>query len=435
MVTIDPRDFLTRVYHAGVAAADPRRATRQAVDHLTDITPTVWLLAAGKGGHAMASGAVESLRTRGVRIAGGLVVAHEPDAHATHGLNAMEGDHPTPADGSFAAADRLTAVAAHAPADADAIVLISGGATSLIAAPVVGLSTNELQAAFSALLASGADIGLTNAIRKRLLRFGAGRLALELRARRIHCLLASDVIGNDPASIASGPCVPDSGSARAVRDRARDAGVWDALPGEARRLFDAIIEGRLPDSPPPDHPRFASTSARVILDRTDAERGAAAAAAELGAVVEVREVALTGDAATAGTEFARHVVSRAHHGRRECIIWSGETTVTLGETRGRGGRCQEFALACAAALDAAGSNASGIAVLAAGTDGRDGPTGAAGAIVDATTWSEIKRRGIDPAASLGNHASYDALQSVDALLKTGPTGTNVNDLVIALVSP
>lgn len=433
MTAIEPREFLTRVYRAGIAAADPRRATRQAVDAIPILTPYVWLFAMGKGAHGMASGALDALRARSVSVVGGLVVANARDDSVTHGLEALEGDHPTPGARSLAAAERLTALLAETTPDTDAIVLVSGGATSLTAAPIPGLSESELHETFSALLASGADIALMNAIRKRVLRFGAGRMAIALGSRTVTCLIASDVIGNDTAAIASGSCVPDRTSAHDARARAIAAGAWDALPENVRQQLDTMANSRALDVPPPDHPRFASTSVHVILDRTDAERGADAAARQLGALVTVFTTPLSGDAANAGRQFASELLGRERI-ETECIIWSGEPTVTLGRKAGTGGRCQEFALACAESLETAGADAGGIAVLAAGTDGRDGPTDAAGAIVDARTFDQIRRRGIDPAHALRNHDSYPALDSVGALLKTGPTGTNVNDLVVGLVT-
>jgi hydroxypyruvate reductase len=194
-----------------------------------------------------------------------------------------------------------------------------------------------------------------------------------------------------------------------------------------------MADGRAPDVPARKHPRFASTTASVILDRMVAERGAATEAQALVVPAEVRGTPLTGDAASAGKQFAQELVKRSRQGS-QCIIWSGETTVSLGDSPEPGGRCQEFALACAGALERAGPDASGITVLAAGTDGRDGPTDAAGAIVDALTWSAIRHRGTDPAAALRHHASHHALEEAGALLKTGPTGTNVNDLVVALLN-
>jgi glycerate 2-kinase len=430
---IEPREFLTRVFRAGVAAADPERATRQAVDALDDLASSVWVIAVGKGAHRMASGAVEALRERKVPIAGGLVVANELDPAATHGLEVCVGDHPTPGAGSFAAADRLAAITAQTTVDADAIVLVSGGATSLIAAPDQDITQDLLRETFGALLGSGADIGLMNAVRKRLLRFGAGRLALALRTRRIHCLIASDVIGNDPASIASGPCVPDTSSAIETRRRLRASGAWDALPSLVRNVLEGMAEGRVPDAPRADHPRFASTSVRIILDRTDAERGAADEANKHDVAVTVRSEPLEGEASIAGRRFVSELLGRRDHGRR-CTIWSGETTVTLAESRSAGGRCQEFALAAAIGLEEAGDKARSLTILAAGTDGRDGPTDAAGAIVDASTCSRMRAAGVDPPAVLAAHDSYRALDLAAALLKTGPTGTNVNDLVVGYVS-
>ena len=428
---IEARELLIRVYRAGVAAADPARATRQAVEALHDLARHVLILAVGKGAHQMASGAVDALRARNVSIVGGLVVANEPDPSATHGLEAVAGDHPTPGPRSIAAADKLAAVSATSTTDSDAIVLVSGGTTSLIAAPVAPITAEELTDTFDTLLASGADIVTMNAIRKRLLRYGAGRLAVGLANRMIHCLVSSDVIGNDLAAIASGPCVPDGMHSREVRDRAITAGFWSALPANVRGFLDAHADGRTPGVPPFDHPRFATTSARVILDRTDAERGAAAAARELGVAVTVVADPLSGEAADAGRLFAELLLER-QRSSPQVFIWSGEPTVTLGVHSGKGGRCQELALACAAALEAAGSAATGITVLAAGTDGRDGPSDAAGAIIDAQTFSEIRARGFHPDQALQRHDSYNALDSIGALLKTGPSGTNVNDLVIGL---
>ena len=427
LILLEPRTFLTEVFRAGVAAADPQVVTRRAVMQLDALDLPVWIIAVGKGAHHMASGAVEALRDRQVAISGGLVVAHEPDESATHGLDSVEGDHPTPARRSFAAADRISDIASRTTGDADALVLVSGGATSLIAAPIPPISEQDLQEAFAVLLGSGADIGLMNAARKRLLRFGAGRLALALGTRRIHCLIASDVVGNDLASIASGPCVPDRAAAKETRERLGAAGIWEELPSSAQQLLEGMAEDRAPDVPAADHPRFGTTSASIILDRTHAERGAAEKARSLDATVDVRPGALSGDAATTGRQF---VATLHRHERPHCVIWSGETTVTLGDSTGRGGRCQEFALSAALQLEADGAD--GMTILAAGTDGRDGPTDAAGAIVDSKTCERIRGGGIDPDQALRAHASYDALQTADALLKTGPTGTNANDLVISI---
>lgn len=430
---IDPQAFLTQVFRAGVAAADPARATRQAVRGLADLDGRVWVIAIGKGAHGMAAGAVAALGERPATVLGGLVISNADDPTSAHGLPACIGDHPSPGANSFRATERLADMASSTAADADAIVLVSGGTSSLIASPIEGISHTEMTETFDSLLASGADVVLMNAVRKRLLRFAAGRLALALGTRRVHCLVASDVIGNDLSAIGSGPCVPDRTPTREVRERARAAGAWDVLPESARTLLDAMAGGRAPDVPAADHPRFATTRAQVILDRTSAEYGAAAEASRLGSAVVIREEPLTGEAADAGGRFVTELLERRFRST-ECVVWSGETTVTLGASRGHGGRCQEFALAAALRLDEAGDAARGLTILAAGTDGRDGPTDAAGAIVNATTCRRMRDAGADPASALAAHDSYAALDAAGALLRTGPTGTNVNDLVISIAS-
>jgi hydroxypyruvate reductase len=244
--------------------------------------------------------------------------------------------------------------------------------------------------------------------------------------------VASDVIGNDVSAIASGPCVPDSGSATDTRERAKAAGIWQMLPDAARTIIDAMAEG-VDDTPRSDHVRFATTDTRVILDRSAAAKGAARAATAAGVVVDVVVNPLYGEAAIAGARIAQHVLGQRRGDSAVCTIWTGETTVMLDARSGEGGRCQELALACAIALEQDGTG--GITVLAAGTDGRDGPTDAAGAIVDGSTCARARDQGIDPSTALLRHDSYNALEAAGALFKTGSTGTNVNDIVISVLSP
>lgn len=427
-------DLLQTAWRAAVAEADPRRATRDAVAGIDDLAASSWVIAAGKGGHAMAAGAVEALAARGLQVAGGVVVAHTQGGDARHGLEVALGDHPVPQRGSLAAADRIGAAASGVPPGDDAIVLMSGGATSLMAGPVPDVAFEEVQALFTRLLASGAGIELMNAIRKRVLRWGAGRLAVALQARRVHCLIASDVVGNDPAFIASGPCVPDPLTASELISRLDAAGLVAALPPGIRSHIADVAAGRATETPKASHPRFTTTSSSVILDRHTAVRGAVASLAGAGVAALVQEAPLVGEAAAVGEQVARRVLdARAGTSRPACLVSSGEPTVRLGADHGVGGRCQELALAAAGVLRHAGAAAAGITILAAGTDGRDGPTDAAGAIVDAGTWDAIARAGVDPSLALARHDAHTALAAAGALFRTGPTGTNVNDLVLALV--
>ena len=388
----------------------------------------------------MASVAVDVARERGTAIAGGVVVGADASDRPHPAIRCVVGDHPIPGARSIAAA-RAIADSASAVGDADLVlVLISGGATSLAAAPVDGLDDGVLPPLFDALLRSGWDIGAMNAVRKRFLRWGAGRLASALSPAAVQPAVLSDVIGDDPAFIASGPCAPDPLTARDVRARletlaeAMPRPTFDALVG----YLDAVTDGRLPETPKADHRSFESVRQPVVHGNAVALQAAVTRASQFGWRVIVARRPLAGDAAMRGGQLAAALlagVSATGHERPMCLIHGGETTVTLGTTaRGRGGRCQELALAAARTFDASYERAQSVTLLAAGTDGRDGPTDAAGAVVDRDSWRRARAAGRDPAADLMAHDSYSALDAAGALLRTGRTGTNVMDVVVGLVN-
>jgi glycerate 2-kinase len=386
----------------------------------------------------MARAAVETLARWGMEPAGGLVVAPavHPPPHPS--IRVVAGDHPEPGPGSLAAADALGRAAAEVAGEDEVWVLLSGGATSLLAAPVEGLTPAELAGLYRLLLGSGLDITAMNRIRKRFSRWGGGRLARALAPARVQVLIVSDVIGDDPASIGSGPCVPDPATAADVRRMLEGARLWDRIPAAARRIVMATESGETAETPKPGDAAFARVALELIASNRLALEAAAKRAAELGLAPVVAETPLAGEAATAGASVAATLLQ--HCGRteitqptapRRCFIWGGETTVTLGETPpGMGGRCQELALAAARTL--AGARP-GVALLAAGTDGRDGPTDAAGAIVDGSTWRAVTEAGRDPARDLAGHDAYRALDAAGALLRVGLTGTNVMDVVVGVV--
>jgi hydroxypyruvate reductase len=258
-----------------------------------------------------------------------------------------------------------------------------------------------------------------------------------LRARRVHCLIASDVPGNDPAFIASGPCVPDESTAADVLARASQAGILRSLPVQVTTLLERQVARQQEETPRPSHPRFRTTSARIILDRHVAAGGVVESARRAGVAATVEEKPLTGDAAQAGVAIATRALASARDSsgsRPHLLVWSGETTVRLGTNPGLGGRSQELALSAAEVLARASEVARDITILAAGTDGRDGPTDAAGAVVGYNTWDRIAAAGLEPEDALARHDAHSALDAVNALVRTGPTGTNVNDLVLALIA-
>ena len=286
------------------------------------------------------------------------------------------------------------------------------------------------------MLGSGLDIAGTNAVRKRFSRWSAGRLALALAPATTHCLAISDVAGDDLSVIGSGPCVPDTTTAQDVTSILQKANMFSRIPEAYRAYLTGVTRRITPDTPTKSHPAFAHVTARVIGNTRLAMDGVAAAARARSMTVEVVPTRLSGEAAPAGENIARELIAARGRGLSgHCVVWGGETTVTLGTDArpSSGGRCQELALAAARGLHEAGDNALGITLLAAGTDGRDGATDAAGAVVDASTWSSIIAAGHDPARSLASHESHDALLATNALIPRRDTGTNVNDVVIGLV--
>ncbi len=432
-----PAALLADLYAVATAAVDPGPALAH---RLRGVVPSdgraPWVIALGKAAVPMAQAAVAVLRERGLEPAGGLVVAPALSPAPHPALPVVAGDHPEPGPGSLAAAKSLADAAARAASGPDVWVLLSGGTSSLLGAPVDGITTDELTRLYALLLGSGLDITAMNRIRKRFSRWGAGRLALALAPARVRVYVVSDVIGDDFASIGSGPCVADPATAAQVRALLVEAGLWSRIPDAARRQVQAAEAGTMAETPKPGDQAFARVTLELIASNGLALEAAAKRAAELGLAPVVADTPLAGEAAAAGASVAATLLQDysgpdiPQPDRQRCFIWGGETTVTLGETStGLGGRCQELALAAAHALDGAPA---GIALLAAGTDGRDGPTDAAGAIVDGTTWRAIRNAGRDPARDLAAHDAYHALGAAGVLLRPGLTGTNVMDVVIGI---
>lgn len=391
----------------------------------------------------MARGAVDALAAVGRTVAGGLVVSIEGSDSSSHGMPFLSGAHPVPDASSHEAAAALGLAAQEAQAGGSVVVLISGGTTSLVAAPVAGVGIEALRQLFELLHARDIDIAHANAIRKRFLRWGAGRLAMTLAPAPVLCFAISDVPDDDLATIGSGPCAPDRLVAADVA--ALLARLHAAVPAELHDYLARVVRGALPETPKPGDAEFSRVEAAVIASNRDARRAAQHHAARLG--LQPLRIAtgelLDGEAHAAGERIARTLIeSRAamppNAPESGAAIWGGETVVALAHEAdaraGGGGRCQELALAAARVLHDAGDAARGITLLAAGTDGRDGPTDAAGAVVDELTWSIAHRAGRDPQGDLAMHQSYRALDSAGALLRTGPSGTNVMDLVVGIVA-
>ena len=346
-------------------------------------------------------------------------------------FHAYRGGHPTPDTGSVAAGRRALDLARAGREDESLVVLLSGGASALLAAPVEGVSLEDKRETTAWLLKAGADIHALNTVRKHLSRIKGGWLAAAAGSPSL-TLAVSDVIGDDLSVIGSGPTVADPttyADALAVLDRFGGRG---GCPASAVGWIERGARGEVPDTPKPGDPRLARAAARVIASRHDALAGARGAAEALGYSVAVRDDAVSGEARDAAQAHLALAADLARGlSKPACILAAGETTVRVTGT-GRGGRNQEFALALAPLLDGLGP---AVAAASLGTDGVDGPTDAAGAIVDTTTITRAAAAGLaDPKDYLRHNDSHAFLAGVHDLVVTGPTGTNVGDLQILLVA-
>lgn len=420
----------------------------------------------------MARGAIDALAEAGIRPAGGLIVAaHRPTEPSV--LPLRVGDHPVPDIGSLAAADAMAnAVADVAPGD-DVLVLVSGGTTSLCAAPCAELvarfghpapAQTAIANAVQVMLDGGLAIHEMNAIRRRLLRWGAGRLATALHARGVRSVRVfaiSDVLGDDPAVIGSGPCTTDPLDHDMLLTLCDAHGLRSNLDVDLARAL-GLSGSRSGSIVPPaaTHPAFARVHTEIIARNADAVSAVVRAARAEGiARIEAPAEVLEGDAELLGSAIVHAAMRRARHDDDECLfIWGGEPTMRLTDEARLfgdpddhahatdaakheaplGGRMQALALTAAVELNAASwterSVASRITLLATSTDGRDGPTDAAGAVIDADTTLLSRRGGRDPVRDLYRFRSHRALDAAGALLRTGPSGTNVMDVVVVHIA-
>ena len=424
------RGLLANLYRIAVEAAHP-------ASFLPPLLPEppqgrVILLAAGKAAGSMAEVAerfyVEKLRVAPQRL-GGLAVARHGYARPLKTIDMIEAGHPIPDAAGLAAAEQALALADRATADDLVLVLISGGASANWIAPASGISFEDKQSVTRALLRCGAHIGEINTVRKHLSRIKGGRLARHAYPARVVTVAISDVPGDDPAVIGSGPTVPDPttlADARAVIDKFK----LDVPAAVIRALNDAANESPKPGDAAFAHSEFhlAARPADSLAAAEKAVRAAGYECVSLGADVE-------GEAREVANDHARLAQSLRAQGRRAVILSGGELTVTM-RGHGRGGPNQEYALALAVAL----AGMPGVAAVAGDTDGTDGGGGSAtdpaGAFVDGDTAARARALGLDPAAFLADNNSTAFFAALGDLLEPGPTYTNVNDLrAIVVDSP
>jgi glycerate 2-kinase len=423
----EPRAFLEELYRTAVAAAHPATCLPPHLPAAPRAGRLV-MLGAGKAAGSMTEVAERHYLDAGVpsgRVHGVAVTRHGY-GRPTQVVPVVEAGHPVPDAAGLAAAERTHALADAAGADDLVLVLLSGGASANWIAPAPGLDLAEKQAVTRALLKSGASIGEINTVRKHLSRLKGGRLAARAAPARVVTLAISDVPGDDPAVIGSGPTVPDPSTladARAIVARYR----LDLPPAVERALADPKNE-----SPKPGNAAFARSEYRLVARPADAFRAVAAAVEAAGFEPVSLGDRLEGEAREIAVAHAAEARRLAAAGRRAVILSGGELTVTI-RGGGRGGPNQEYALALALALD----GAQGIAALAGDTDGTDGGAGRAddpaGAFVDGSTASRARALGLDPAAFLAENDSTAFFARLGDLLTPGPTFTNVNDFRAILV--
>jgi hydroxypyruvate reductase len=419
---VTPRDAARAIFDSALAAGDVIPLVRRHL-RLDSRHRRVLVLGCGKASAAMAAAAEAVL---GDRISGGFVVVKDGCAVPVPKVEVTEAGHPVPDARGLAASARLLELARGAGEDDLVLFLVSGGGSALTPAPASPITLAEKQEVTRLLLASGATIGELNAVRKHLSRFKGGQLARAAAPASVLTLALSDVIGDPLDVIASGPTAPDPTTFADAREVLARRGLAGRVPASVAARLEAGLRGEIEETPKPGDRLFGRVINVVIGNNALIADAAVAAATRLGYRPHLATRELQGEA----REVARDLVARAR--RLEppaCLIAGGETTVTV-KGKGRGGRCQEFALAAALEL----LPADRMTVLAAGTDGTDGPTDAAGAIIDADSVARGTRAGGDAHRALADNDAYRFLAASRDLIVSGPTRTNLLDLYVVLRS-
>lgn len=413
------RDALNRIFMTAVASADPSKVLQQ---HLPS-PPRGRCVVVGAGKASAAMAAALEAAWPNVDLSG-VVVTRYGHAVPTGRIEIIEASHPVPDDRSAEAAKRILAAVEGLTADDMVIALISGGGSALMVSPAEGMTLADKMAVNRALLASGATISEMNAVRKHLSRIKGGRLALAAKPARVVSLLISDVPGDDPSEIASGPTVADPSDIETVREIVSRYAL--DLPENVRKVLEKGEET----------PKAGDIAEdiRLIAAPSLALQAAADEAVKLGLTPLILGDLLEGESRDVGAVMAGIAISARRKGlplKGPAVLLSGgETTVTIGKgPAGKGGRNTEFLLSLALTL----KGADGIWAIAGDSDGIDGVEDAAGAVVTPDTLARMRAAGVDPRQSLVSHDSYTAFRAAGDLVVTGPTLTNVNDIRAILI--
>lgn len=447
--TLALRDDALAIYDAGVAAADPYLTVKHCLsvgsDHLSICLDMgnrnkqrlgewqkIHLIAFGKAACAMAKAAEEMIPSSLWAGRGIAVTNYENVAQLTQ-TDVFGADHPLPDAAGFQAARQIAEKVGGAQAGELVLTLVSGGGSALIPCPVDSVSLPEKCAVTNLLLASGADITEINCVRKHLSQLKGGGLAKLAAPADLHALILSDVLGDDLSAIASGPTVPDPSTFADAIGILKNRHIWQQIPEAVRQHLEKGSRGQVPETPKSNDPVFQYTGHTLIGSNAISLHAADEHARQLGYETRIYSEHLCGIAREVAEKWVDALANFVPVSQPTAFIAGGETTVKL-TGDGLGGRNQEMALAFALAAERQPLDANWV-FLSAGTDGRDGPTEAAGGRVDADSPARMRAAGLDPSALLDNNDSYHALQASGDILISRATGTNVADLQVLLIQP
>ncbi len=439
---MDPiKQQLKAIFNAGLNAAKTdsavkkwvkRQGTSLVINHQTynlDSFKRIFIVGAGKGVAPMA-GVLEQML--GDYFYRGIVIVKKGHTVDLKAIEVVEAAHPHPDRAGFEASRRLAGMVEAATADDLVFCLITGGASSLLTLPIDGITLEDKQTATHVLLECGADIQEINTIRKHLSGIKAGQLAKKAYPAQVITLIVSDVIGNQYTDIGSGPTAPDHTTFQSCWNIITRYGLEKRLPAKVIKRIKAGVQGRIPETPKENDPVFERIKHVIVADNLLALKAAQTKAESLGYTTLVLSSALQGESREAARVLSAIAmeVRQTHHpiAPPACLIIGGETTVRV-KGSGKGGRNQELALAMALSL----KDADNIHALCAGSDGTDGMTDAAGAVIDNTTVEQASAEKCDPWTYLNNNDSYHFFKPMGNLVITGPTLTNVMDINIMII--
>ncbi|MBI4507975.1 MAG: glycerate kinase [Chloroflexi bacterium] len=438
------RSVVEDLLRAALAAADPAAAVAATVEregHWLHVGRRVYDLRRGRvvvvgAGKAAAPMAVALQRIPGLALAAGLVVVKDGHGAPTARVAIREAAHPLPDERGVRATRALLDLVADLGPDDLVLCVLSGGGSALLVAPAPGVTLADKQQVTDQLLRAGATIGELNAVRKHLSAVKGGQLARAAAPAQVACLIISDVVGDPLDVVASGPTVPDPTTFAAALAVLRERGLLASAPPAVIARLEQGAAGHLPETPKPGDPLFERVENVLVATNAEALDAAADRARALGFHALVLSASVEGEAREVGRVLAALAREEAARGRPAplpaCLLAGGETTVAV-RGEGLGGRNQELVLAAALALE--GLPAERAVVASVATDGGDGPTPAAGALADGGTVARAAALGLDARAALRGHDSHPLLKAVDGLVVTGPTRTNVNDVMMVLAWP